>query len=354
MIKKNIKKLILTSLVILLPMALGLIFWEQLPGTFTSHWNINGEADGTAGKAFTVIGLPLILLAFHWLCVAVTAADPKNKGQNNKIFGIVLWIIPTLSILMFGIMYSLALGVELDMEKLMLAAIALMFLVLGNYLPKCKQNSTIGIKLPWTLADEENWNKTHRMGGRLWVTGGAILLITAFLRSKLIPFVLLTVIAVLVVVPTVYSYALFKKSGRKLYKSPKSIRNTVISAIAVTIILGAAMVLMFTGNVNVSWGEESFTVKATYWENIEISYDSVDSVEYRESFDGGSRTNGFGSARLLLGTFKNDEFGYYTRYTYTGGNFCVILSIDGKILVLGGADKESTREIYENIREKTE
>lgn len=351
MIKKNIGRLILTSAIILLPIAAGLVLWDKLPGTFAIHWNMEGEADGISAKLFAVLGIPLILLAFHWICVLITAADPKNKGQNKKMFGIVLWIIPTLSVAVSAVMYSIALGIEFDMEKITLIMIGLMFVVLGNYLPKCKQNNTIGIKLPWTLNDEENWNKTHRFASKFWVVGGIVLLISAFFPNAWIPFIILPVLILLAVIPTAYSYVLYKKSGKAVTKS-KNGKNIIISLIITAVVLGAAAVLLFTGNVNVQYGEDSFTVKAAYWSDIDVSYDLIDSIEYRDEFDGGTRTNGFGSPRLLLGTFRNDEFGYYTRYTYTEDNGYVVLSVDGKMLVLSGVDEDATKEIYNSITER--
>jgi uncharacterized membrane protein len=80
--------------------------------------------------------------------------------------------------------------------------------VLGNLLPKMKQTYTMGIKLPWTLNNEENWNKTHRFAGKLWVAGGVITMATAFLGSF---WIFIGILAVMCIIPTIYSYRLFKK-----------------------------------------------------------------------------------------------------------------------------------------------
>lgn len=352
MIKKNIGKIILTSVVILLPIIAGIILWDSLPGTLTVHWNAEGKADGYGGKALTVFGLPVILLALHWLCVVITAADPKNKEQNKKAFGMVLWIIPVLSLFISFVMYSVALGSELNLGKLLFAVIGIGFVLMGNYMPKCRQNNTIGIKLPWTLGDEENWRKTHRLAGVVWTVGGAVIFLGAFLLSgnNFIIYVLLPAILLLALIPTIYSYALYKKEGTPIIA--KNARYTKITVVSVVVILALVAVLMFTGNVSVECGEESFTVDSAYWSKIEIDYDSVDSIELREDFDGGERTYGFGSARLLLGTFKNEEFGNYTRYTYTGDKACIVLTVDGETLVIGCNDSEKTKALYEILSEK--
>ncbi len=347
-------KLLISSVIILLPIAAGLILWDKLPGTFATHWNLNGEADGNGSKAMAVFIMPLIFLVFQWLCVIATAADPKNKNQSPKAFNLVLWIVPVLSVVVSGLMYGIALGAEFNMTVIMSVLLGVMLIVIGNYLPKCRVNHTIGIKLPWTINDEEVWNRTHRFTSWFWVVGGVIVIATAFLSAKYAIAVLISIIILLVLIPTIYSYVIFKKKGGKLpnteekKKSPYIILSIVLSVV----VLVAAAVIMFTGDVQVECKEETFEIKATYWENIEVRYDQIDSAEFRESFDGGERTNGFGSARLLCGTFRNEEFGYYTRYTHTENNGFIIIDSQGKKLVIGLIEKEETKELYEKLTEK--
>ena len=208
MIKKNWKILVVTSLIILLPILAGVILWDQLPAQVPSHWNVAGEIDGWSSKAFAVFGMPAILLAFQWLCVLGTLADPKKKNHTEKILHLVFWIIPVLSVLLSAITYMVALGKEVRMEVIMPIFIGLVLAVVGNYLPKCKQNYTIGIKIPWTLNSEENWNRTHRFAGRLWVVCGLVIMLTGFLGGFWIFF---GVVLLMVLVPFVYSYMLHRK-----------------------------------------------------------------------------------------------------------------------------------------------
>lgn len=179
-IKNNKWKLMIASIIILLPMVVGLLLWEQLPEQLATHWGIDGAANGWSSKHTAVVGMPLFFLVIQWICVAVTAADPKNKGQNKKVFRLVLWIAPMAAVLGCGSIYANAFGVDVSFEKYAPALLGLMFVIIGNYLPKCKQNHTIGIKVPWTLNDEENWNKTHRLASKLWVVGGVIIMAVIF------------------------------------------------------------------------------------------------------------------------------------------------------------------------------
>ena len=208
MIKKNLKTLIVTSIIILLPILAGLIMWNQLPEQIPSHWDASGEIDGWSSKPFAVFGMPLILLAIQWLCVLGTSADPKKENHPSKVVHLVLWIIPVISILLHVLTYAVALGQTVRMEVVMPVFIGLVLAIVGNYLPKCKQNYTIGIKIPWTLNSEENWNRTHRFAGRLWLVCGLVIMLTGFFGGFWIFFV---VVLLMVLAPSLYSYLLHRK-----------------------------------------------------------------------------------------------------------------------------------------------
>ena len=208
MIKKHLKTLIITSILTLLPILAGLYLWNTLPEQVPSHWDVNGEIDGWSSKPFFVFGLPSIMLAAQWLCVLVTAADPKKANHSGKVLHLVLWIIPVLSIVLSAMTYIAVLGHAVRVEVVMPLIIGLVFTIIGNYLPKCKQSYTVGIKIPWTLHSEENWNRTHRFAGRLWLVCGFGIMLTAFVGGF---WVFLPIVLVMALAPTVYSYLLHRK-----------------------------------------------------------------------------------------------------------------------------------------------
>ena len=208
MIKKNLKVLIITSVILLLPILAGLILWDQLPEQMPTHWNASGEIDGWSSKPFAIFGLPLILLAAQWLCMLAACADPKKSNHPTKVIHLVLWIMPALSVLLHTVTYMAALGMKIRMERIMPVFMGLLFVMIGNYMPKCKQNYTIGIKIPWTLDNEENWNQTHRFAGFLWVVGGIVIMLTAFLGSI---WVFMAITLLMAMAPVIYSYMLHRK-----------------------------------------------------------------------------------------------------------------------------------------------
>ena len=208
MIKKNLKILIITSIVILLPVLAGVVLWDTLPEQIPTHWNAAGEIDGWSSKTFAIFGLPLMMLAMHWLCVLGAATDPKKANHSNKLIHLVLWIIPIISVVLFVLTYVAALGTEVRMEMVMPLLVGFVLTVVGNYLPKCKQSYTIGIKIPWTLNSEENWNLTHRFAGRLWLVCGLGIMLTAFIGGF---WLFLPIVLVMVLAPCIYSYLLHRK-----------------------------------------------------------------------------------------------------------------------------------------------
>ena len=200
-----------TSLLILLPIVAGVILWDKLPEKIPCHWGINGEVDGWASKPMAVFLLPCILLGVQWLCFLATGLDPKRRNIPPKVMGIVLSIIPSLNLVLHVLVYLYAFDYKVDVAVTLSVLFGVMFVIIGNYLPKCKQSYTLGIKLPWTLHDEENWNATHRLAGKLWVAGGLLTMLCALLPAVATFIVMMVILLVMCAVPTVYSYLYYKK-----------------------------------------------------------------------------------------------------------------------------------------------
>ncbi len=214
MIKNNKWKLIISSAIILSPIIAGLLLWNGLPDKVATHWNFAGEVDGYSSKGFAVFFLPSFLLFVHWLCTILTTFDKKNQGQNKKAMSIVFWICPAISILTSSAIYAHSFGIDFNIAAITMVLLGLMFIVIGNYMPKIKQNSTLGVKVPWTLKNEENWNATHRFCGKVWVIGGFVILPCAFLPQTVSMIIMLTALPLLVIIPIIYSYIYHKKQSK--------------------------------------------------------------------------------------------------------------------------------------------
>lgn len=210
MLKRNKGTIILTACITALPMLLGLVLWSRLPETIATHFDAHGNPNGWSSKAFAVFGLPAFLVAAHLLCAFGTMMDPKRKNIQDKMYKLVLWIIPVISLLVCGSTYLFALGYEVDIARITGILVGVMFIIIGNYLPKCRQSYTMGIKLPWTLNDEENWNATHRFGGWVWMAGGAVFLAVTAMGGMNTIFALVLV-AAMVLLPTAYSFLYYRR-----------------------------------------------------------------------------------------------------------------------------------------------
>lgn len=188
-------------------------FYPSLPDQVPTHWNFQGEVDGYSHKSVTALIMPLLPLAIYILMTFTPRIDPKR--QNYSKFGPSYERIRNLIvIIMVGITLLpllSALGYAIEVDLLIRIFIPVLFIALGNYMGKIKHNYFIGIKVPWTLASEEVWNKTHRLGGKLMVIGG-IFALTGVFAPPTIGFVMvMTGILLPFLVSGVYSYLIYRK-----------------------------------------------------------------------------------------------------------------------------------------------
>ncbi|GAB6885387.1 hemolysin expression modulating protein [Streptococcus equinus ATCC 33317] len=210
--KKINKEFLMTALMIALPMVIGAIFWNQLPEKIPTHFGIDGQADGYSSKLFTLFAFPALFLLFQIICLASFEKESVKVNIPAKMRRFYIWLIPVLSLIIQGSIYANALGFIKSGPTLVTTFLAIVFIVIGNYLPKIQRNATVGIRIPWTLSDDKNWYKTHRMAGKLWVIGGLIILLESFIQVAL-PYVMGVVIAVMIVGPIVYSFILSRKNS---------------------------------------------------------------------------------------------------------------------------------------------
>lgn len=207
--KRTINRtMIITSIVCLIPFFISSIFYNALPDKVATHFDFNGIPNGYSSKMFAAFGLPAIMLIINIILNFFIDNDPRKANVSKTIKTISKWIIPIMSIIMQSVTMIYAVGKNIDISMFVSILIGIMIMVLGNYLPKCKQNYTVGVKTPWTLNNEEVWNKTHKMSGYLWVIGGGIITISSFIPIK---YITLFVFVIIGFVPIIYSYVLFRK-----------------------------------------------------------------------------------------------------------------------------------------------
>ena len=213
MSSKNKKTLILTSVVILLPILIGILLWNKLPDSMATHFNFDNAADGYREKWFAVIIEPFILLALHLIMAMIIAADPRKKNISSRVYGITIWIIPASSLALAVVIYPYNLGIHFNISLFLGIFLGVIYIIVGNYLPKTRQNYTIGFKLPWTYANEENWNKTNRLAGVIDIVMGILIIINAAMGVLNIFYSFLAAVLIGTLIPLGYSYFLHVKKN---------------------------------------------------------------------------------------------------------------------------------------------
>ena len=356
---KNKKYWLITSAITLVPIVLGLLLWNRLPDQLPTHFGVDGAADGWSGKGFAVFGIPLMMLGFHIVIFFATRLDKQNRGHNEKLMNLVGLIFPVMSIVNSVIIYTQAMELELNLSMLLFPMLGLLFIVIGNWLPKIKQNSTLGIKIKWTLYNEENWNRTHRVAGFVWVIGGVIFCLMGFVPEKTLLFLLPIQIILLACVPMFYSWQLAKKQQREGTYTESEVNKKLkqhpvlmaVTTVLVTVILLGVGCIMFTGDIEYTVTDATLTIDADFHSDLTVSLDTIDSITLHQGHPDGTRTWGFASARLLMGWFESDELGDYTRYTYTGCDSYILLTSGEDILMINAKTEADTQALYEQLRE---
>lgn len=208
-------------ILILAPAAYLAILWKQIPQTVPMHFDFNGNINeyGTRKDLLTLITVLTFLNAVVYLVVTnIYKIDPKkyavqNKDRMQKIaFSISLYLSAVWIMLIYEIAHN---NVSLTM-KFVFIAMGLLFALIGNNMYNLKPNYFAGIRLPWTLENEENWRKTHQFAGRLWFFGGLIFAVFVFILSnKWAVYSGAVILAVLISIPILYSYNYYKNQTKK-------------------------------------------------------------------------------------------------------------------------------------------
>jgi uncharacterized membrane protein len=205
--------------VILLSFAIGILLYPQMPDQMASHWNAQGEVDDTMCKFWGLFLMPIITLAMYLLFLAIPRIDPlkKNIEKFRKYFD---WFIYLIILFLFYI-YLLTiiwnLGYRFEMGTAIIPALAVLFYIIGVVVERAKRNWFIGIRTPWTLSSDVVWDKTHKLGGKLFKIVAVITLIAILFPHYTIWLVIGPVIAV-TIFTIVYSYVEYQKVEKHVEK----------------------------------------------------------------------------------------------------------------------------------------
>ncbi len=194
--------------------AMAFVLYDRLPESIPTHWNAEGVVDGHTPKPWGPFLLPLAMAGVYLLLVAVPRISPRDfrVTRFQGVFEGIQTVLLAFLFLVNALVLLAGIGVAVPIERVVPAATGLLFVVLGNYMGKFTKNFFCGIRTPWTLTSDEVWLRTHRLGGRLFVLAGIIILISGLLGGGPAP--VLAAVANAVVTPVVYSYVLYRRIAK--------------------------------------------------------------------------------------------------------------------------------------------
>jgi uncharacterized membrane protein len=215
-IKPTIKTEILPIIIVILAVISSFYFYANFPEQVPIHWNAAGEVDGYGSRAVGAFLFPGIIIGMYLMFLLIPYIDPKKKRYDQ--FRKVYHVFKTVLVLFMAAMYFIAsfnaLGYNIQIELWMPIMVGILFILLGNYMSKIKPNWFMGIRTPWTLSSEEVWNKTHRVGGKVFMLGGAMIAFTAFVPTAFRMIIFFTAIGLIVIGTVVYSYIAYRQEEK--------------------------------------------------------------------------------------------------------------------------------------------
>ncbi|MGQ0738944.1 MAG: SdpI family protein [Bacteroidota bacterium] len=191
--------------------------WNKLPERVALHFDLKGNPDrfGNKSELITLILILAVVNALLYLILTnIYRIDPKKYAAENRdrLFKLAFATVALFSCIMCLIIYSGSRGNIKFGTGLIFSGTGLFFAIIGNYLPNLKPNYFAGLRLPWTLENEENWRKTHLLAGKLWFAGGLFLAVVCLFLPPVAAIVaFFTVMTIIVLIPCVYSYRLYKQ-----------------------------------------------------------------------------------------------------------------------------------------------
>lgn len=194
------------------------IVWPTVSGQIPVHWDAHGNANGYGGKFEGLLLLPLIALGLYILLLFLPRIDPgrANYTQFSGPFLVVRYAILMLLAGLYGITLLAVKGYDFNTTRLVLGAIGILFIVLGNVLGKVRPNWFVGVRTPWTLSSKRSWVRTHRLAGWLFTLAGLIFLVLiAFNVGAALPWLIVGVVGLLTVALVAYSYIEWRQDPEK-------------------------------------------------------------------------------------------------------------------------------------------
>lgn len=204
------------ALLVILAFVIGAMAYGKLPPRVPIHWDAHGRANGWGSPAVDAFVMPWVI-AGMWLLFAVIPRIDPLRANYEKFAGTYTLLVNLILTFMFVIHIATlgaAMGMRVDMARIAPMLIGLLFIGMGNVLPRARRNWFVGIRTPWTLSSDRVWERTHRLGGYLFTAAGVIALIVALIGGGGAIPVIVGLSAAVAVALMAYSYILWRQEPR--------------------------------------------------------------------------------------------------------------------------------------------
>jgi uncharacterized membrane protein len=216
-IKPTIKTEFFSLALLILTAAASVFFYNNLPERIATHWNFAGEVDGWGSGPMQAIIFPLIIIGMYFMFLLIPYLDPRKERyeQFSKVYHIFKNIILAMMVVVYFLMCLNGLGYNLPVGIITPIMIGFLFIIMGNYMAKLKRNWFVGIKTPWTMSSEEVWNKTHRVGGKMFILAGLLMMVGIIVPNSWKLAVFIITMVILLVGTIGYSYIAYLQEKKK-------------------------------------------------------------------------------------------------------------------------------------------
>ncbi|MGL5084670.1 MAG: SdpI family protein [Clostridium sp.] len=206
-IKKN-----LLGILTFTPLIIGLIALNFLTDTIATHWGMGGEVD-RFGSKYEILILPVMTIVI--LGVYALRSRLGTATENKYAIIITAVILNVVTLLIIATTFKSTISTEFNSSRIVSLFMGVIFIITGNYMPKFRRNGIVAIRTPWTINNDEVWYKTHRIGGKLTLIAGVIMIVISLLFNKLTFVPLLVITLLVLLITTIYSYIV---AGNKTYE----------------------------------------------------------------------------------------------------------------------------------------
>ena len=199
-------------LLIVSAVAASILYYPKLPETMTTHWSVSGEPNGFSSRLWGAWMLPVIMAAVWLIMRAIPHIDPRkaNYEKFSGMYDALVILILAFMLAMHIVLLMAATGAPIRMDRVVMPSVGVFIAIMGILIPRAHPNWFVGIRTPWTLTSDLSWERTHKIGGTLFVILGVLMVASSFVAPETAIWILVAAALGIVVFLFAYSYQVWK------------------------------------------------------------------------------------------------------------------------------------------------